>query len=225
MFTPKSLTACPICKSYPLPQDEAKACPNCSADLTSYLEFYKRANQLYLEALDALSRHDFSAADELKQKMLITNPDFREEAIILTALSELYQHRAESAYNYALSIPSTHPSRKHLITEIEENYQRELLGKQHYNLALSSAREKYWADAKHHISQSLALIPYFPEVWRLAVKIAISSEDYKFAIRVVEDARKYVSYDSFIETVKVALMKKPKFRLPGRLSRQSKKLH
>ena len=54
-------------------------------------------------------------------------------------------------------------------------------GKEHYNLALSSARKGHWADAEFHITRAITLIPYLPEPWQLAVKLALMQERWQLA--------------------------------------------
>lgn len=205
MFTPKALSACPVCKAPVSSLQEPPTCSNCGANLAPYLDLYSKANSLYFEALDACSKLDFRTVQDLKQRMLQTNPNFQEEAIILDALTQLHQHCYEEAFRIASSLPTSHPARQDILSEIELGYSRELKGKQHFNLALSSARKGLWADANFHIEAAIRIIPYLPEPWRLAVKIALASGEFHLAERRLEEARKYGIRDAFIETAEKTL--------------------
>ena len=57
----------------------------------------------------------------------------------------------------------------------------ETTGKQHFNLALTSARRKYYVDASYHIERAIELIPYLSPIWRLAVKIELMRGRYDIA--------------------------------------------
>jgi len=155
--------------------------------------------------MDAVSRRNFELAQELAKKMIAVNPYFKDEAVILSSLTSLYQHKFEEAYASALSLPANHSARSELLSEIENLYEIELKGKQHYNLSLASARNKLWKDANYHIEKALELIPYLPEPWRLAVKLAIALEDYDTAISRLTEALKAFPNDSFLLAMQAEL--------------------
>ncbi len=198
MFNPKSLSECPVCRVVlPLPL-KGETCPSCQSNLAPYLALYEEANELYYGALEALSKREFERSAEFARRMFEVSSAFEDELKILTALSEAYQHRYELAYETALSISASHPERTKVLEEIEDGYQTELKGKQHFNLALSSARKGYWTDANFHVEKALKLVPYLAEPWRLAVKIATATEDYDLAGRRASCAMAFVPEDAFI---------------------------
>jgi len=205
MFKPKSLDACPICRAVIPSTDRRSTCPSCGTNLTPYYELLDKANELYFEAMDAVSRLNFEVAEELARKMVTVNPYFKEEAVILSSLTSLYQHKFEEAYALALSLPPGHYARSELLSEIENLYQVELKGKQHYNLSLASARNNLWKDADYHIQKALEFIPYLPEPWRLAVKLAIAVEDYDTALSRLDEALKAFPNDSFLLAMQAEL--------------------
>lgn len=195
----RELTACPVCHA-PLASQPAE-CPNCNTPLASYYSLYERANGLVRQALEAVSRHEFPRASELVQELRRVNPHFEEEALFISARAALYQHHFEEATQLAATLPEGSEDRRELDEEIAELHSIERNGKEHYNLALSSARRGHRADAEFHIDRALALIAYLPAPWRLAVKLALQQQQWELAKERVEKGLAVVPDDTYLQTL------------------------
>jgi len=192
----RELTECPVCHT--LLANHPADCPKCSTPLGEYYALFERANSLVAQAVEAATRHEFARAHELVEELRRVNPLFEPEATVISAKAAVYQHRFEEASQLATRLPTDDQDRLALEEEIVELHRIERDGKEHFNLALSSARKGYWTDAEYHTGKALALIPYLPAPWRLAVKLALSREEWELARERVKHGLAAIPEDTYL---------------------------
>jgi tetratricopeptide (TPR) repeat protein len=96
------------------------------------------------------------------------------------------ERRLADAWERAQNLPDAVEEKAELLHEISSLHEHEVNGKQHFNLALTSARREYYTDASYHIERAIELIPYLAAVWRLAVKIELQRGRHDVAQEYLE---------------------------------------
>ena len=81
----------------------------------------------------------------------------------------------------------------------------ETIGKQHFNLALTSARRQYYADASYHIERAIELIPYLAPAWRLAVKIELKRGRFDTAQEFLEEGLRRFPNETYLASMALVL--------------------
>jgi tetratricopeptide (TPR) repeat protein len=139
------------------------------------------ANRLLTEAFNAVTRGEIERARELSNKAQAITPLAIEQVALLQARIALSEKRFADAWEQARGLPDATPEKPGLLHEIVSLHEVETTGKQHFNLALTSARRTYYVDASYHIERAIELIPYLSPIWRLAVKIELKRGRYDIA--------------------------------------------
>ena len=173
------LKACPVCRGEL--SGRADECPGCSAQLAPYYAQLDEANRSLTEAFNAVSRGEIERARELGSKAQAMTPLVTEQIALLQARIALSEKRFADAWAQAQGLPDAVREKPGLLHEIVSLHEVETTGKQHFNLALTSARRKYYVDASYHIERAIELIPYLSPIWRLAVKIELKRGRYDIA--------------------------------------------
>ena len=179
------LKACPVCRGEL--SGRADECPGCGAQLAPYYEQIDEANRTLTEAFNAVTRGEIERARELSGKVQAMTPLLTEHVALLLARIALSEKRFVDAWEQAQGLPDTLREKPALLHEIVSLHEVETTGKQHFNLALTSARRKYYVDASYHIERAIELIPYLAPIWRLAVKIELKRGRYDIAQQHLEE--------------------------------------
>ncbi len=178
------LKECPVCRGELSGRPEK--CPGCGVELTPYYEQLDEANKALAEAFNAATRGEFEHAREMGSKAQAIIPLVEDQVSLLHVRIAIGERRLADAWEKAESLPDTVREKSELLHEIASLHELETSGKQHFNLALTSACHEYYADASYHIERAVELIPYIPAVWRLAVKIELKRRRYDFARKYLE---------------------------------------
>jgi len=173
------LKACPVCRGEL--SGRTDECPGCGAQLAPYYEQLDEANRSLTEAFNAVTRGEIEHARELGGKVQAMTPLATEHVALLQARIALSEKRFADAWEQAQGLPDAVLEKPGLLHEIVSLHEIETTGKQHFNLALTSARRKYYVDASYHIERAIELIPYLSPIWRLAVKIELMRGRYDIA--------------------------------------------
>ena len=184
------LTACPVCRGQVEPT--AAQCAACGTELSPYREQVARATSLLAEGYNAVSRGDGRAANELALRALMETPLAAVQAEELQIRALLLEHDYTRAWERTQALPADLPVRTELLEEIAALHELEAKGKQHFNLALASARAGLWVDASFHCERALDLAPHLEAAWRLAVKVELKRGRYEVArMRLLEGQRRF----------------------------------
>jgi tetratricopeptide (TPR) repeat protein len=179
------LKACPVCRGEL--SGRADECPGCGAQLAPYYEQIDEANRSLTEAFNAMTRGEIERARELGGEAQAMTPLVTENVALLQARIALSEKRFADAWEQVQGLPDTVKEKPGLLHEIVSLHEVETTGKQHFNLALTSARRKYYVDASYHIERAIELIPYLAPIWRLAVKIELKRGRYDIAQQYLEE--------------------------------------
>ncbi len=180
------LTECPVCHSALVGAE--KTCASCTADLQPYRDLLAQANALMLEAYNAVLRGESGNARELGKRALEVSPLLSTQYPLLLARAALVERRHGEALQHALALPEGCEYRSEILEEAFLLQEAEVRGKEHYNLALTSARKGQWADASYHASRAMELAPYEEAAWRLAVKVALRGGRFAEAESLLAEA-------------------------------------
>lgn len=197
------LTECPVCHSVLVGAEEA--CASCAADLQPYRDMLAQANSLMLEAYNAVLRGEAGKARELGKKAIEISPLLSGQHPLLLARIALAERRYGEALKHALALPEGSEYRDEMLEEASLLQEAETRGKEHYNLALTSARKGQWTDASFHASLAIELAPYEEAVWRLAVKIALRSGRHVEAERLLAEAAKRFPDEQYLSKLAAEL--------------------
>lgn len=194
------LKACPVCRGEL--SGRAKECPGCGAKLAPYYEQVDEANRSLTEAFNAVTRGEIERARELGGKVQAMTPLVAEHVALLHARIALSEKRFADAWEQAQGLPDTVKEKPDLLHEIVSLHEVETTGKQHFNLALTSARRKYYVDASYHIEQAIGLVPYLAPIWRLAVKIELKRGRYDIAQQHLKEGLLRFPNETYLASLK-----------------------
>lgn len=190
------LTDCPVCHSA-ITGAEA-SCASCATELTPYRELLLLANSLMLDAINSVLRGETGKALELGKRAIQVSPLLTEQNSFLLARIALDERRYAEAVKHILALPETNEYRDSLLLESRLLQEAEARGKEHFNLALRSARKGMLEDAAYHARIALEKAPYEAAVWRLSLKIALKRGDFSLAEAYLETAASRFPEDLYI---------------------------
>jgi tetratricopeptide (TPR) repeat protein len=189
------LTDCPVCHGA-IAGAEAQ-CPSCSAELAPYYVLLAQANSLIAEANNAALRGDTEKARELAKKVLEITPLLSAQAAEVQARAALLERRYEDAWALAQGMEAGE-SREYLLADVTAGFEDEEHGKEHYNLALTAARNGQLQAAARYIGRALELAPHLDAAWRLAVMIALKGGEFERAKEMLATASARFPADLYI---------------------------
>jgi len=195
------LKACPVCRGEL--SSRSDECPGCGAQLAPYYEQIDEANRTLTEAFNAVTRGEIERARELGGKAQAITPLVTENVALLQARIALSEKRFADAWEKAQGLPDTVKEKSGLLHEIVSLHEAETTGKQHFNLALTSARREYYVDASYHIERAIELIPYLAPVWRLAVKIELKRDRYEIALQHLEEGLRRFPNETYLASLEL----------------------
>jgi len=197
------LKECPVCRGEL--SGRAEVCPGCGAQLTPYYEQLDEANKSLTEAFNAVTRGEIERARELGSKAQTMTPLVAEQVALLQARIALGERRFSHAWEQAQALPDAVREKPALLHEIISLHEAETIGKQHFNLALTSARRQYYADASYHIERAIELIPYLAPAWRLAVKIELKRGRFDTAQEFLEEGLRRFPNETYLASMALEL--------------------
>lgn len=193
------LKECPVCRGEL--SGRAMECPGCGAQLAPYYEHLHEANKLLAEAFNAVTRGEIERARELGSKAQAIIPLVAEQVALLQVRIALSERRIADAWEQAQGLPDAVREKPGLLHEIVSLHEVETTGKQHFNLALTSSRRRYYTDASYHIERAIELIPYLAPVWRLAVKIELKRGRYDIAQQHLEEGVQMFPNETYLASL------------------------
>lgn len=175
------LSACPICRSnlerFPDADRIAlTSCPDCSTDLTQFLEL-KANGELYRNlAIEHLARHDYSTANTIVESLSrLVSEDELPLSDIRFRLA-LANGDLDGARDQLQGVAE--PERKVLEQQLATARESHRLAIEQYNYSLTCARDESFQLAQSHIRQAAELAPREARIWVLKLKIDLKVGSY-----------------------------------------------